>query len=295
MNIRLFSNGFSCTVNTCGAELKSYRDPSGREYIWTSDPAFWMRSSPLLFPIVGNARDGRTILKNRIYALPKHGFCKESEFLPVEKREDFARFRLSANAGTLASYPYAFSLSLSYRLCGDCLQAEYLIENHDPETMYFQLGAHPGFLLPVSPGEGLSDCVLEFEYEEPLLSHPYDAVQHCFHADRISEKKAEGRCLPLSPALFDGDVIFLETLRSRRVALRHRKSGRGVSVSFPDFHSVAFWIPPCGNPPFLCIEPWNGSAIFAEEDDVLAHRRRVLSLLPGEAQRFRTEIRLLTE
>ena len=58
MLITLHSNGYEVAVNTMGAELKSFKDPSGKEYVWNSDPAFWMRSSPLLFPTIGNLRNG---------------------------------------------------------------------------------------------------------------------------------------------------------------------------------------------------------------------------------------------
>ena len=58
MLITLHSNGYEVAVNTMGAELKSFKDPSRKEYVWNSDPAFWMRSSPLLFPTIGNLRNG---------------------------------------------------------------------------------------------------------------------------------------------------------------------------------------------------------------------------------------------
>ena len=41
MLITLHSNGYEVAVNTMGAELKSFKDPSGKEYVWNSDPAFW--------------------------------------------------------------------------------------------------------------------------------------------------------------------------------------------------------------------------------------------------------------
>ena len=45
MLITLHSNGYEVAVNTMGAELKSFKDPSGKEYVWNSDPAFWMRNN----------------------------------------------------------------------------------------------------------------------------------------------------------------------------------------------------------------------------------------------------------
>ena len=75
MLITLHSNGYEVAVNTMGAELKSFKDPSGKEYVWNSDPAFWMRSSPLLFPTIGNLRNGETNHERAgVILLVKHGF-----------------------------------------------------------------------------------------------------------------------------------------------------------------------------------------------------------------------------
>ena len=42
-------------IASFGAELQSLKDAgSGREYMWSGDPAYWKRVSPVLFPWVGN-------------------------------------------------------------------------------------------------------------------------------------------------------------------------------------------------------------------------------------------------
>ena len=76
MQIKLQSDNYQVLLNTLGAELNSYTDPSDKEYVWNSDPTYWLRSSPLLFPTVGNLRNGETVIKNHIYPMPKHRrFC----------------------------------------------------------------------------------------------------------------------------------------------------------------------------------------------------------------------------
>ena len=97
MLITLHSNGYEVAVNTMGAELKSFKDPSGKEYVWNSDPAFWMRSSPLLFPTIGNLRNGETTMKGQVYPLVKHGFCKDTEFEVKDLSDDTVTFLLHAN------------------------------------------------------------------------------------------------------------------------------------------------------------------------------------------------------
>lgn len=49
-------------IASYGAEMKSLKDnQTGQEYLWDADPAFWKRTSPVLFPLVGNYRDKESI------------------------------------------------------------------------------------------------------------------------------------------------------------------------------------------------------------------------------------------
>ena len=42
-----------CEIDSLGAELKSLKKKEdGREVMWGADPAFWNRTSPVLFPFV---------------------------------------------------------------------------------------------------------------------------------------------------------------------------------------------------------------------------------------------------
>ena len=58
MQFTLSHHGLRAAVDSHGGELVSLRDAAGTEYIWNGDPAFWPGRNPLLFPIVGNLKDG---------------------------------------------------------------------------------------------------------------------------------------------------------------------------------------------------------------------------------------------
>ena len=58
MRITLSRGALEAAVQTRGGELVSLRDPSGTEYIWQGDPAFWSGQNPILFPILGTLKDG---------------------------------------------------------------------------------------------------------------------------------------------------------------------------------------------------------------------------------------------
>ena len=53
-------------IASLGAEMKSLKDNrTGLEYLWEGDPAFWKRTSPVLFPLVGNYRDQERVYEDR--------------------------------------------------------------------------------------------------------------------------------------------------------------------------------------------------------------------------------------
>ena len=292
MQIKLQSDGYQVLVNTMGAELKSYQDPSGKEYVWNSDPTFWMRSSPLLFPTIGNLRNGEASMKGEVHQLVKHGFCKDTEFTVTAQTEDSVTFTLIADEETLKSYPYHFELSLSYHLKGKVLSMDYEVVNHDPDVMYYHIGAHPGFMLPVNEGETIADCVLAFEKEESFVSYEYDLENMEFNLDKTVHQAGNGNLLPLSVPMFDQDAVFFEHTNSHRVSFLNRNTRKGVSMYYPDFESIAFWTPAGGQAPFLCLEPWNGSAIFHQDDNVFEHKRGILTLEPGAKKSYHLEIEL---
>ena len=293
MQIKLQSDNYQVLLNTLGAELNSYTDPSGKEYVWNSDPTYWLRSSPLLFPTVGNLRNGETVIKNHIYPMPNHGFCKESEFEVIEQTEDSVTFLLKTTENTLKFYPYNFELYLSYHLNGKNLCMDYRVVNKDSDPMYYHIGAHPGFMLPVEDEETIENCILKFENEEDFISYEYDLENLEYNEDHKITQKTEGATLPLTIPMFDQDAIFFEHTNSHRVSFLNKSTGKGVSMYYPDFESIAFWTPIGGKAPFLCLEPWNGSAIFRQDDDIFAHKRSILSLEPGKEKTYHLEISLV--
>lgn len=76
MQIKLQSDNYHVLLNTLGAELNSYSNPSGNEYVWNSDPAYWLRSSPLLFPTVGNVATEKLLSRIIYTRCPNMVFVK---------------------------------------------------------------------------------------------------------------------------------------------------------------------------------------------------------------------------
>ncbi len=78
------------------------------------------------------------------------------------------------------------------------------------------------------------------------------------------------------------------------MALKNPATGYGVEVSYPDFATVAFWTAAATKAPFLCVEPWNGSAIRSDEDDNFLNRHFLQKLEGGESKEYRIWIKINT-
>lgn len=283
----------TASIDSVGAQLISLKDASGKEYIWQRDPDMWSGSSPLLFPAIGNCRGGRTRFDGIWYNMKKHGFCREADFAVTDQTEASVTFRLASDEGTRLFYPYEFVLSLAYRLESGTLFMDYSVENKDSRRICYCLGAHPGFNCPLEKGESFEDYQLEFEKEENTHSVVYDVKALHFDPNRRGITLDHSRVLPLSYDLFREDAIYFHELLSRKVSLIHHRTRRGVQVAYPGFETVAFWTPDGKQAPFLCVEPWNGSAIWADEDDEFIHRRHVQILEPGRTKSYHVEIKIL--
>lgn len=277
MIIKLMSSSAMAEIDTKGAELISFQDVFGVEYMWQKDAKYWGKCSPVLFPVVGNLRDNKTIIEGKEYAIPKHGFCREAEFEVVYKTDTSVILRYTYNDETLKVYPYKFAFTLSYTLEAGEIEIKYSVVNLDDKPIDFCLGAHPGFKVPVAGSGTFDDYCLEFNKDEPEGSAVYDLEKLEVNVDnRIDLVK--DRKMMLSNPLFDQDAIIFDKLNSNSIKLFSIKSGRGVQVDFSGFDFVAFWTPTKMNAPFLCIEPWCGMAVCNDEDDQFTSKRGVKHL-----------------
>ena len=250
MELELKRGGRTARVETLGGELGSYRDERGLEYIWGGDPAYWPGRNPLLFPIVGMLKEGKIRFDGREYAMERHGFARRREFTPAARGEDWVRLELRESAETLALYPYPFRLAVEQRLTDTGFSTAVTVANPGEGPLPFCLGAHTGFRCPLEAGERFEDYELVFPERE---SCPTLLLR-----DGLLDRPAALPCLedtdtlPLDYRWFDAlDTLIFEGLRSRSVALRSRKSGSGVRVSFDGFPMLASG--PCrGRRPLTC-------------------------------------------
>ncbi|MCG9879343.1 MAG: aldose 1-epimerase family protein, partial [Bacteroidia bacterium] len=163
---QISSENLKISVSEKGAELISVRDVlTNYEFIWQANPAVWGRYAPVLFPIVGKLNQNKITINHQVFEMSQHGFARDCSFEMIELYTDLLKFMLSSNENTLQHYPYHFKFFISYEVIKNALKIEYTILNEDSQRMYFSVGAHPGFNLPV---HDLSKFAIQFEKEENL-------------------------------------------------------------------------------------------------------------------------------
>lgn len=248
------SNGhLNLVASSHGAELHSLR-LDGQEYLWQGDPEYWKRHAPVLFPFVGRFTDDHYKLHGKTYPMTCHGFCQDAVFHVAEQDETHIVFELGDDDNTYAVYPFHFSFRVAYALIGNTVYVTYEVQNNSEEMMYFGLGAHPGFRVPLDEGLSFEDYTLEFqeacEPDRILFSDKVLVTGNREHYPLVDGKK-----IPLHHDLFDNDAIVLEHM-SDTVALRSEKGKRSVTVSYPQMPYVGFWHAVKKDAPYVCIEPW---------------------------------------
>ena len=67
--VQIENSRLSVTINEKGAELQSVK-LHDVEYLWQADKQFWGKHAPLLFPVVGELKDGKYIFDGDEYKLP---------------------------------------------------------------------------------------------------------------------------------------------------------------------------------------------------------------------------------
>ncbi|EAE8289562.1 aldose 1-epimerase family protein [Listeria monocytogenes] len=276
--IKLENEVLLVEMKTAGAELtRIFHKDTGLEYLWNADSKFWGRHSPVLFPTVGRLVEDTYLVDGKPYHLGQHGFARDRDFQVVEQTEKSVRFELDADEDSLAVYPYKFKLSIIYTIEKNTVAVSYEVENTDNKRIYFSIGAHPAFNLPLTDGTTFEDYYLDFGTEENLETLCLEGPYRSGEIKKVVDEAA--RYLPLNYHLFKNDALIFEALKQKEMTIKSDKTPHFVKVSFPEFPFVGVWTAKAGTP-FLCIEPWYGIADGAGESVELRDKAGIEHLEP---------------
>ena len=278
--ITISNETLSVSIATMGAELQNvYNKQTGIEYLWDANPAFWPKTSPVLFPVIGGLKDGSYTHKGGTYSFNRHGFARESLFEVESQSESSVTLVLQTSEDTLKQYPFQFKFSITYSVSGGELKNTYLIENKGNEPLLFSVGAHPAFRVPLVEGEDFSDCYLAFNETEntgvyPILADGLISNTSVPFFDNTKE-------LPLKKELFYKDALIFKELKSTAISILSKKSKHGITYSFENFPYMGIWNAKDAN--FVCIEPWCGLGDVEATTSVLSEKEGINSLAIGDS------------
>ena len=164
--ITISNQVLTVAVDSRGAMLHSVVK-DGVEYLWQGDPAYWEQRDLNLFPWVGRLKDGKYLFRGREYPMPIHGFCVGVDFQVTERSRDSLCLTLWDREETRQQYPFPFRFHVIYRLEGSSLVKTCKVENTGSSEMYFGLGSHPGFQVPLGGEGAFSDWYLNSRKPAP--------------------------------------------------------------------------------------------------------------------------------
>lgn len=248
------NESLSVTIDTLGAQMQTITSADGVEYLWYGDPKYWGSRATNLFPYVGRMTNGTYIYRGKTYQMGPHGFARNMEFTAQQESNACVTFTLTDDETTRACYPFQFAFSVIYELSGPQVKITYRVENKGTDVMYFGLGGHPGFRLPLEEGKCFEDYSITFAQpchpSRALLAPSYmmSGVETLFPLENDTT-------LPLRHDLFDDDAIILRHF-DKTMTLSAGEGSRGVKVHIPQMPCVGLWHAVKTDAPFVCIEPW---------------------------------------
>lgn len=287
MIIALEYNDFKAIIESKGAELKSLKKGE-KEYMWSGDPKFWGKTSPVLFPMIGTLKDEKTIINSEVYSISKHGFARDLEFFVERLNDNTAVFTLTNNEYTEKMYPYAFCFKIKYVLSEYGIRIEYYVDNESDYDMPFCIGGHPAFSCPFEEGESFEDYSLVFSENETAFVPLYNLNTGLHEESTRTLIIENSNKLRLNHSLFYKDVLYFDKIKSRLVSLVSSKSSTCLTVKFDSFDTLGIWQPK--DAPFICIEPWCGSADFDDCSGVFSEKRGIQTAKPNETKQYLIEI-----
>lgn len=263
-----------------GAELCSVLGlKNGIEYMWQGDPAVWGKHSPVLFPIVGTLKKNSYKFKGKEYSLPRHGFARDRQFQLESKDAKELVFLLKSDADSKQNYPFDFEFRIRYQLRKDTLNVTYEVTNTGVEEMYFSVGGHPAFALPLEKDASYEDYYLEFEQRENAPRWPI-SPEGLIEKNTISVLE-NSNCLPITKGLFANDALVFKSLKSTEVSLHSKKFEHGWSFDYADFPYLGLWAAKGGD--FVCVEPWCGVADAVDHDQQMQSKEGINRIESGQS------------
>jgi galactose mutarotase-like enzyme len=277
--IRIANDAIAFEVSSLGAELQSLKTLDGRSWLWSGDPAFWNGRSPILFPIVGKAPDNTVLVDGKPFEMQQHGIVRRQEWRLAEAGETFCLHEIVSSEASKAAYPFDFRLTLRHAIEGRQLTVTADVSNTGLVPLPFGLGFHPAFAWPLPGAEGREHTVALDNKAEPPLVRIYNGLRK---PGSLASPFKAGR-LVLNHCYFEADAMIFPEGAGNGLTYA-ADGGPSLHFTFENLPNLALWTKP--GAPFICVEPWHGTAPEIGASAEIAARPYSLELAPGKSAKF---------
>ena len=272
------SNHLSLAVAPLGAEIQYLRTAAGQDLLWHGDEAFWTGRAPILFPIVGRAVNDVVEAGGIRAEMKQHGLARRQVFDLKDHSQTHCRHVLRATPETKSIYPFDFKVTVDHEVIEATLSVSTLITNESEQPMPFGFGFHPAFRFPL-PGSADPHFV--------TLATSSNLERRPLRSDGLLEQNTvpgpfkAGRLEISDPLFSDGALVFPNGSEPLSYGTQ---AGPHLDFRFENLPDLALWRPE--GAPFLCIEPWHGTASMVGDGPRLEDRPNSLTLAPGASKTF---------
>ncbi|ANK59486.1 aldose epimerase [Loigolactobacillus backii] len=258
MTVSIENEFLKATFKEHGAELISLiSKDSGNEAIWQADPKAWGRHAPILFPIVGRLKNDEYRYQGKTYHMTQHGFARDKDFTVVEQKAASVSLQLTDDEQTRQVFPFAFELTVNYQLLDNQLIVGYQVHNPTTNDLYFSVGGHPGFQIPLTSDTAFEDYYISYDPKKTRVQIPlqgaYNDAEHKTLASTDTDHD-------LSHELFKNDALIYELHQENTFTLKNDQNKSAISVTVPNAPYTGIWSPYPVTGNVVCIEPWWGIA-----------------------------------
>jgi galactose mutarotase-like enzyme len=276
--ITLSNDTLSLAVAPLGAEMQYLRTAANEDLLWHGDAAFWTGRSPVLFPIVGRAVDDIVAVGDHTSTMPQHGFARRNTFAVLEQTPTMCSHILNDTAESGEAFPFAFSLQITHRLDGATLHVTADVTNNDNRPMPFGIGFHPAFCWPLPHAEGAPHHVALANGGSPDMRALEDGL---LRRTPIAGPFVDGQLVLAEKQFDEGALVFPN---ASDALIYGPKTGPSLAFTFDNLPDLALWRP--SGAPFICVEPWHGTASYVGDSHQIADRPNSVALAPNDTAHF---------
>jgi len=269
-------------TSTLGAELTSIK-LNGVEKLHQGE-SHWKRHAPILFPIVGQIKDGKTIINDKTFEMGQHGFARDMEFEEIQSN----KFLLKSSKETLEKFPFEFELYVEYVIENDELTIIYKVVNKDTKQMTFGIGGHPAFICDYTTGN------YQIQFNKPENEIQFMQLSNGLISNENAPNILKENAIDLLPDTFENDAIIMKNIKSNKVILYNKKENvKVLEFDFTGFPYLALWSKV--GAPFVCIEPWYNTTDKVDSNGQFAEKQDILKLEPNEKFECKYKIKFFEE